>query len=129
MYDLPNQIITLQPGYAHSPNPNLLKLFMLSCVQVVDDCDKVVCDGHEMEELMSCWASQRDNISDYEKQLIMACSKVTQDLRKFVTNYMKGSVKLIACGIEAVVWNEVPVVSVLHLICDYHVNEWWYSWY
>ena len=61
---------------------------------------------------MSCWASQRANISDYKKQLVMACSKVTQDLHKFVTNYMKGSVKLIACGIEAVVWNEVPVVSV-----------------
>lgn len=78
---------------------------------MVDVCDKVLSDGHEMEELMSYWTRHRDNISGYEKQLIMACSKVTQNLHKFVTSYMKGSVKLIACSIEAVVWNEVPMVS------------------
>lgn len=74
----------------------------------------MVSDGHEMEKLTSYWVRHRDNSGGYEKQLVMACSKVTQDLHKFVINYMKGSVKLIACAIEAVIWNEVPVVSVLH---------------
>lgn len=81
-------------------------------MQVVDECDKVVSDGHEMEELMNYWTCHRDSSSGYKKQLIMACSKVTQDLHKFIISYMKGSVKLIACAIEAVIWNEVPMVSV-----------------
>lgn len=79
---------------------------------MVDECDKVVVNGgHEIEKLMSCWIDHRGSDSSYEKQLIMACSKITQDLHKFVTDYMKGSVKLIACAIEAMVWNEVPMVS------------------
>ena len=71
----------------------------------------MVNEGHEMEELMDYWTRHRDDNSGYGKQLIMACSKVTQDLHKFVTNYMKGSVKLIACAIETVIWNEVPMVG------------------
>ena len=73
----------------------------------------MVSGGHEMEELMGYWSRHRDNCGGYEKQLVMACSKATQDLYKFVTSYMKGSVKLIACAIEAVIWSEVPMVSIL----------------
>lgn len=69
-----------------------------------------------MEELMNYWTRHRDNDGGYGKQLIMACAKVTQDLHKFVINYMKGSVKLIACAIEAVIWNEVPMVSVSQFV-------------
>ena len=74
----------------------------------------MVSGGHEMEELMSYWSRHRDSSGGYGKQLVMSCSKATQDLHKFVTNYMKGSVKLIACAIEALIWNEIPMVSVLH---------------
>ena len=71
-------------------------------------------DGHKMEGLMNYWTRHHDSNSGYGQQLVMACSKVTQDLHKFVTNHMKGSVKLIACAIEAVIWNEVPMVSKSH---------------
>ena len=55
---------------------------------MVDECDKVLSDGHEMEELMSYWTRHRD-ISGHEKQMVMTCSKVTQNLHKFITNYIE----------------------------------------
>ena len=87
---------------------------------MVDECDKVLDGGHEMEELMKIWGQHHDN-SGCGQQLIMSCSRVTEQLRKFVMDYMKGSVKLIACAIESVIWREVPMVGVSLSSCDLQV--------
>ena len=86
---------------------------------MVDECNKVLDGGHEMEELMKIWGHHHDN-SSCGQQLIMSCSRVNEPLHKFVINYMKGSVKLIACAIESVIWCEVPMVGVSGA-CDLRV--------
>ncbi|XP_065910121.1 putative ATP-dependent RNA helicase TDRD12 isoform X2 [Dysidea avara] len=100
-------VVTTLPLLLQLLNGNHLKLNELK-ILVVDECNKVFDGGHKMEELMKIWACHHDN-SNCGQQLIMSCSRVTERLHKFVMDYMKGSVKLIACAIESVIWCEVPM--------------------